>query len=283
MDKKILWISQMTEQTLALEYLCGGVTHVTPPHDTGWRTLPGTAMSFIQGYKAVLHRPGKPDVFIYPNQSLCIPQGQHHRVELVGRKGGMSRWSHISFHFLGGIDVFSLFETPTVITGSAARRIGEINEELVSLHAGDVLPHQVIRRKALAMELLSIPTEQSTMLLDRLPSGDAMERLAGVLELISRNLSKPPDINQMARSCAMSVSRFHATFKSVMGVSPGRYLQDLRLLRAKQLLLTGNMSVKAVSAESGFGDVFHFSRLFRKRCGTSPSAYCAQIRAKQSF
>ncbi len=283
MDKKILWISQMTEQTLALEYLCGGVTRVIFPHDTGWRTLPGTAMSFIQGYKGVFHRPKLPDVFICPGQALIVPQGQHHRVEIVGRKGGVSRWSHISFNFLGGIDVFSLLEVPTIITGSPARRIGEINEELVALHAGEALPHWVIRRKALALELLSIPMEQSTVLADRLPAGDAMERLGGVLELISKNLSTPTDVEEMARTCALSVSRFHATFKSVMGVSPGRYLQDLRLLRARQLLLTGNMPVKAVSAESGFGDVFHFSRIFRKRCGTSPSAYRIQVRTRQSF
>jgi len=42
--------------------------------------------------------------------------------------------------------------------------------------------------------------------------------------------------------------------------------------------LAGDLPVKAVAAETGFGDVFHFSRLFRKRCGTSPSAYRTQVR-----
>ncbi len=283
MDSKIQWISRLAGQPLAVEYLCGGITRVTPPHDTGWRTLPGTAISFIRGYKSVLHLANRPDVHICPNQAICVPQGQHHRVELVGQKSGVSRWSHISFRFLGDIDVFSFIEPPNVITGSAARRIGDINEELVKLHAGEALPYRVIRRKALAMELLSILTEKSKVCMERLPDDGDIERLGGVLELISGNLSQPPDITQMARACSLSVSRFHATFKSTMGVSPGRYLQDLRLLHARQLLLAGNLPVKAVASESGFGDVFHFSRLFRKRCGISPSAYRIQIRTKQNF
>ena len=279
MDAKAKWISQLAEQTLTVEYQSGGITQVSPPHNTGWRTLPGTVTAYITGYKAVISRAGFPDVRLHPGQALCVPQGQHHRVMLTGRAGDVSRWSHVAFRLLGGIDVFSLLDPPLVISGIAARRIGTLNEELTALHAtGHASLHGVVRQKALALELLAVLVGQSTVREDRLPSGEAVQQLSGVLEMISQNLAHPPDINQMARACSLSVSHFHATFKSVMGVSPGRYRQDLQILRARHLLLTGDLPVKSIATESGFADVFHFSRIFRKRCGSSPSAYRAQVR-----
>ena len=127
MDATVKWISQLAEQTLSVAHYASGVTAVTPTHDTGWNTLPGIANSFISGYAAVLQRPGLPDLPIDPGQSLCVPAGQHHRVTVVGRTSGVSRWTHMSFRLLGGIDIFSYLHTPTVFTGTTARRIGKIN------------------------------------------------------------------------------------------------------------------------------------------------------------
>ena len=207
-----------------------------------------------------------------------LAQGVYHRSDIAGERPGVSRWSHIAFRLLGGIDVFSLMDLPVVITGPDARQIGKINEELVTLHApGKPSLSRVARRQALALELLAILAERSTVREGRLPALESVQRLDGALQLIARNLACPPGIPEMARACALSPSRFHAIFRSAMGLSPGRYLQDLRLLRARHLLVTGDLPVKAVAAETGFGDVFHFSRLFRKRCGCSPSAYRTQI------
>ena len=58
-----------------------------------------------------------------------------------------------------------------------------------------------------------------------------------------------------------------------MGMAPGRYLQDLRLRKARSRLLSGDLAIKSVAAEVGYPDEFHFSRLFRKRFGRSPSEH----------
>ena len=278
MNTKLQWVSQLAEKTLTLEYRDGGVTHVSATHDTGRRILSETVTAFIE-YDAILQRTGCADQLIHANQVFCVPPGQRHQIKNVSGRSGISRWSHISFHLLGNIDVFSLLEPPLVVAGHTAGRIGEINAALTALHAPGVLSlHRVAQRQALAMELLAILAEHATVRGGRLPADETVvQRLSNVLELISQDLSHPPDIKQMAHACGLSVSRFHATFKTVMGASPGRYLQDLRLLRARQLLLAGDLPVKSVAAETGFADVFHFSRLFRKRCGASPSAYRAQV------
>jgi AraC-like DNA-binding protein len=285
MEPKMQWISQWIEQSLTLEYQAGGVTPVVPPHDTGWRTLSGTLTASIHAYESVLFRVGLPDLTIRAGQTICVPQGQHHRIMLVGKRKGISRWSQIAYRLGGGIDIFKLYQPPAVFTGDNSKKIGQINEQLsvVSLPCA-IPPTDLIKRKALTLELLAILLASSTVLDHHiLPNTTMIERIEKARELMAKDPTQPPSISQMARACSLSISRFHATFKLLMGVAPGRYLQDMKLQRAKHLLFNSNLSVKAISSAAGFGDEFHFSRIFRKRCGLSPSAFRDQARNNRYF
>ena len=72
----------------------------------------------------------------------------------------------------------------------------------------------------------------------------------------------------------MYVSPFYISkiFKSVTGDTPIRYLINIRLDKAKELLEKNpGISVKEVSDMVGYDDAYHFSKLFKKRFGVSPS------------
>lgn len=72
----------------------------------------------------------------------------------------------------------------------------------------------------------------------------------------------------------MYVSPFYISkiFKSVTGDTPIRYLINIRLDKAKELLERNpGVSVKEVSDMVGYDDAYHFSKLFKKRFGISPS------------
>ena len=56
------------------------------------------------------------------------------------------------------------------------------------------------------------------------------------------------------------------------------YLRCLRMDRAKQLLLAGELSVAQVADAVGFADPYHFSRVFRQHEGMPPTEYRAQAR-----
>ncbi len=105
------------------------------------------------------------------------------------------------------------------------------------------------------------------------------QRLAPVLKFITENAGADLRLPILAARAHLSPSRFHAVFRAATGVSPSAYLQGLRLKNAQALLLHGHGSVKEIAARVGFPDVFHFSRLFKKRCGMSPSDYRRSTRA----
>ncbi len=80
-------------------------------------------------------------------------------------------------------------------------------------------------------------------------------------------------IAYLASLCGISETYFRRLFVKVIGVSPLKYINDLKLSRAKDLISTGMYSMREVAEMSGFHDEAYFSREFKKAVGLSPSEY----------
>lgn len=71
----------------------------------------------------------------------------------------------------------------------------------------------------------------------------------------------------------LSYSYFRKLFTEIYGVSPGFFLDRLRLAEAKKLLHLGQMNIKQISHELGFQNPYYFSRFFKKHQGVSPKFF----------
>lgn len=79
-------------------------------------------------------------------------------------------------------------------------------------------------------------------------------------------------LEQVCRCTALSRSTLRRAFLRAKGVTPYRYLQAIRIGRAKALLEQG-VSPADAALESGFADQSHFSTFFQRYIGLSPAAY----------
>lgn len=104
-------------------------------------------------------------------------------------------------------------------------------------------------------------------------------KLAGVLGYIAKNYAQPISEQELAKDCGMSPFEFSRAFHAAHGVTFRDYLSEHRLVQSKRLLGAPQVSVTDVAAMAGFNDPSYFARLFRKRTGTSPSAYRASLLA----
>ncbi|MFF2090780.1 helix-turn-helix domain-containing protein [Paenibacillus sp. NPDC058174] len=77
---------------------------------------------------------------------------------------------------------------------------------------------------------------------------------------------------ELAQMAGLSQGYFSRAFQEQLGISPTKFMIDLRIARAKQMLLYGN-SVKETAAQVGIEDEFYFSRKFKQHAGLSPVAY----------
>ncbi|MGO4906977.1 AraC family transcriptional regulator [Pseudorhodobacter sp. W20_MBD10_FR17] len=75
----------------------------------------------------------------------------------------------------------------------------------------------------------------------------------------------------LAQKVGMSRSSFAATFKSLMGQSPGDYAVNWKLLKAKQTLETTQKTIEQVAYDYGYSTASAFTRAFREHIGVNPS------------
>ena len=80
----------------------------------------------------------------------------------------------------------------------------------------------------------------------------------------------------MEKEMGMSKSRLYRRMKSLLGMSPGTFIREIRLRRSLDCLKQPGNAVAEVAYGQGFNSPNYFSRLFKKRYGILPSAYAAQ-------
>jgi AraC-like DNA-binding protein len=78
-------------------------------------------------------------------------------------------------------------------------------------------------------------------------------------------------IQKVAEDLGVSYSNFRKLFKEFTGLSPATYQQELRLMRAKELLSTTDLTVKEIAYRLNFESPDYFSAKFKAKMGCKPS------------
>jgi AraC family transcriptional regulator len=100
-------------------------------------------------------------------------------------------------------------------------------------------------------------------------------RLRRVLDFIASSLDTEISLSQLAAIAGLSPHYFSELFKQSTGRTPHNYVLMQRIERAKQALRDPRRSMLDVGLEAGFQNHSHFSRMFRRIEGTSPSRFRA--------
>jgi AraC-like DNA-binding protein len=79
-------------------------------------------------------------------------------------------------------------------------------------------------------------------------------------------------LEEIAFLCNMSLSTFKRHFINEYKVSPGKWLQDKRLQKAKELLQGGDLKASEIYLDIGYNNLSNFSTAFKKKFGISPTA-----------
>ena len=88
---------------------------------------------------------------------------------------------------------------------------------------------------------------------------------------IRESLESEITIQGIAEELGVSYSNFRKLFKEYTGLSPATYQQELRLLRAKELLSTTDLSIKEIAYRLNFESPDYFSAKFKAKMGVKPS------------
>ena len=110
-------------------------------------------------------------------------------------------------------------------------------------------------------------------------SGDSAERIGRARQLIDRAYSEPLDLDRLASEACLSPFHFHRLFRREYGETAHQYLTRRRVERARDLLITTELSVTDICLEVGFTSLGSFSSKFRRHAGHPPSHYRRRVLA----
>ena len=103
--------------------------------------------------------------------------------------------------------------------------------------------------------------------------GDVDQKIEQAKIIMNENVFKDVDPEELAMKLNISYSWFRKVFKDYTGYAPAKYFQELKLRKAKQLLVGTSLSVKEISFMLDYKSTEHFFSSFKKRTGFTPLEY----------
>lgn len=96
---------------------------------------------------------------------------------------------------------------------------------------------------------------------------------SSIEEIMLKNFQYDLSMEDYARLSGRSISSFKRDFKNDFGTTPGKWLLNQRLNRAKSLLIGTDLNINEVCFESGFKNSSHFNRSFKDKFGLTPGEF----------
>lgn len=98
-------------------------------------------------------------------------------------------------------------------------------------------------------------------------------RIGNALKALTGKLGETIRIEELAQEACMSKDHFIRLFRQKLGYTPTQFIIDKKMMKARLMLASENMSTKDIAYSLGYDDVSYFTRLFKKHTGTTPLQY----------
>ena len=242
----------------------------TYPHDVGPRRLPDTLLEFAVGGGWQVDDLESGQTLIVPSgRVVVVPSERRHTMRMTRGTPMQSYWMMLALEDGIGRDVLMQLSSSFILSAAVSARVRRSVNGLargpgVSLAAA-VAHHRLGLDLAASIVRHAPPSAEKTLV--------ASTRLDPVLRFIHDNLHRPLTRSDLAAAAHLSPTRFHYVFVRATGQSPVNYLMAQRVRRARQLLLSTDLSCKDVGARCGLLNAAHFSRVFTRWVNVGPSAY----------
>lgn len=215
-------------------------------------------------------RPGQITQGILPYNCFLIC------LDLLGNTGKKPK----GYNFLAPQDVQAHYPNPALdsIPSVIHPPSPEQYERLFSLVLREFIrssPTSPLLLKSYVLQILAHLSEDAA----RMPSqgkreATVQERLIEkVCDHMQLHLHEKLTLETLGRTANMSPYYLHRIFTRLKGVTPTEHLAKLRIDKAREMLVTTGLPVKAVALECGFEQIPYFSQVFKKREGCTPSEF----------
>lgn len=233
----------------------------------------------LREYQFVYITKGKGVISFDPNTEIplnkgrlfIIYPGQWHTYHPLPETG----WNEYYIGFDGSI-ADKIVENAFLTRDKQILEVG-FNEELVNLFARAIEVAEVDKTAAqqylagIVMHITGLVLSVSQNKI--FEEGDVVQKIEQAKIIMNENVFKNIEPEILAEKLNISYSWFRKVFKDYTGYAPAKYFQELKLRKAKQLLVSTSHTVKEIAYMLDYNSTEHFFSLFKKITGYTPLEY----------
>jgi AraC-like DNA-binding protein len=205
-------------------------------------------IAFSSG-SVVIHAPGEPhdQVMTVPGVDFCV----HVAAPTRGRDVPASSL------YVPPLTDATLIEDIRLLSQSPPARTG-VEQAVLNLRA-----------TALLLSLIQLACARR----DEETTDPALRHVLKAEQYMGARFATIKSLREVAAHVGLSADHLRHCFQAIRGKSMVRYLNELRIDRARTLLVHSRLPLKQISAMCGFGDEYYFSTVFRRLTRTTPGRY----------
>lgn len=202
---------------------------------------------------------------------VIIPYGTHVSYHTINKNGYYKYWCHFqAVHTT--THLFDFIHVPFVFHPSSTHHLEaqfrSLTEAFRSTAPFSPLCANGILCQLIAACLSEIPSEQLWI-----QQNSSMDTIHKIDSYIRENLSHSITLNELAELVHFHPNYFIRFFNKHFSMSPMKYIAKLKIDRAKQLLVTSDLSISKIAIQLGYSSAYHFSNRFKEATGYTPSAW----------
>ena len=210
---------------------------------------------------------------IKPGMMICAKPGQvrHTRFPFTCYYVHMNVQDETLYHTLMKIPDF--FETDKIDV------YREIFEKLVKHHSSADESKEIILQSLLLELIYTISKDLSANNKNGNLTGNYLTVQKSLL-YINEHLTEDLSLDKIAKQISFSPVYFHNTFKAITGKTLRDYVEEQRIKKATDLLLTTDRTLTQIAYECGFSSQSYFSYVFKRRMHATPREYAKRFHSR---
>ena len=205
------------------------------------------------------------------DMAICARPGQMRHTRLPFK----CYYVHMIIH--SGELYDTLMSLPNYIELSSSERVREIFEKMCTYYErGEA--RDMLMLESLILELVYVLDKNaSAEKAKRRAKNNNFKIIEQTLDYIKSNLTADLSLKSLSERASFSTIYFHKLFKASTGRTLHRYVEEQRIRRSINLLVSTDKTLSEIAYECGFSSQSYFSYAFKKNMGLTPRAYTKKI------
>ena len=211
------------------------------------------------------YRMNKKSFTVQKGDVLFFRKGTHYTAKVTSSEP----WEHIAVAFRTN-EVLDSFPAEGATRVTHSKRFEELFRQIYQIWSQCGFGYKIQTKGILHQILFSLLQENVSHLMG---SNTALQALKEAADYVERCYREKITVEELAKLSGYSPSHFTRIFTKVYDTSPIQYVNQIRIMHAKNLLRTGQYTIAQIAQECGFSNVYYFSRCFKQITGTTPAKW----------